>query len=93
VPAKRKKWPVILGVLFIVAFVAAMLFTTRGNARFRCQVCMTFDGRTICRSGAATSRDEAVRIAADNACTDLTSGMTPFVQCRSQPPSRVTWKQ
>ena len=90
--AKRKKWPVIFGVAFIIAFLAMLLFTTRGNARYRCEVCMTFEGRTICRNGAATSRDEAVRIAADGACTDLTSGMTAFVQCRSQSPARITWK-
>jgi hypothetical protein len=89
----NRKWPVILGVVFIAAFLAVMLLTTRGNARYHCEVCMSFSGQTVCRNGAAAAREEALRIATDNACTDLTSGMTAFVQCQSQKPARVTWKQ
>ena len=30
-----------------------MLISTRGNAKFRCEVCVTFEGRTVCKNGAA----------------------------------------
>ena len=88
----RKKWPVIAGIAFIVIFIAAMIYTSGGNGKFRCEVCMTFDGRTVCRNGAATTQTEAQRIATEGACSDLTSGMNNLEQCRNSPP-KVTWKQ
>ena len=87
-----KKWPVIAGIAFLVLFVAAMIYTSRGNAKFRCEVCMTFEGRTVCRNGAATTQTEAQRIATEAACSDLTSGMNNLEQCRTSVP-KVTWKQ
>jgi hypothetical protein len=88
----RRKWPVIAGIVFIALFIAAMLITTRGNARFRCEVCVTFDGRTVCRNGAAATQAGAERIAGDTACTDLSSGMTSLMQCQNNAPRKVTWK-
>lgn len=91
-PARRKVNPVVLGIIFIVGFIAAMLLLTPRGARFTCQVCMTFQGRTVCRNGGGETREAAQRVASDTACTDLTSGMTPLLQCQSSPPTSVTWK-
>jgi hypothetical protein len=87
----KRKWPVILGIVFIVGFIAAMAITSTGNAKFRVEVCKTFDGRTVCRSAAATTQDEAVRTATTSACSDLTSGMNNLEQCRNSEP-KITWK-
>jgi len=92
VASSRKKWPVIAGIAFLVIFIAAMIYTSGGNAKFRCEVCMTFDGRTVCRNGAAVTQMEAQRIATEAACSDLTSGMNNLEQCRNSAP-KVTWKQ
>jgi hypothetical protein len=89
----RKKWPVIAGFGFIVAFIAWMALSTLGNAQYHCEVCVTFEGRTVCRNGAATTREQAERIATDGACTDLTSGMTSLMQCQNGADRKVTWKQ
>jgi hypothetical protein len=90
--AKSKtKWPVILGAIFILGFIAAMVITSGGNDKFRCEVCKTFDGRTVCRNGAATTQMEAQRIATEEACSDLTSGMNNLEQCRNSD-AKVTWK-
>jgi hypothetical protein len=88
----KRKWPVIAGIVFIVGFVAIMLMTTRGNAKFRCEVCITFEGRTVCRNGAAPTQAGAERIASDTACTDLSNGMTSLMQCQSGGVRKVTWK-
>ena len=88
---KKKKWPVIAGIAFIVIFIAAMVYTTTGNDQFRCQVCKTFDGRTYCSNGAAATKIEAERIATEAACTNLTAGMNNLEQCRNSP-AQVTWK-
>jgi hypothetical protein len=89
----KRKWPVIAGVAFILLFIAAMVYTTGGNNTFRCEVCVTFEGRTVCRNGAAPTKEGAERIASDTACTDLSSGMTSLMQCQNNAPRKVTWKQ
>ena len=90
---KKTKWPVIAGVVFIVAFIAAMVFSSTGNDQYRAEVCVTFEGRTVCRNSAATTKLEAERIGASTACTDLTAGMTALMQCEQNSPRQVTWKQ
>ena len=75
----KTKWPVIAGIVFIVGFIAAMAYSTFGNNGFRCEVCMTYNGRTICRNGAGAN------------CTDLSHGMTELVQCQNSQ-AKVTWK-
>ena len=88
----KRKWPVIAGVAFIAIFIAALIFTSGGNAKFRCEVCIAFDGRTVCRNGAATTQTEAQRIATEETCSDLTSGMNNLEHCRNTE-AKVTWKQ
>ena len=90
---KGMKWPVIAGIGFMAAFLAWMAWSTLGNAQYRCQVSVTFGGRTITRNGAATTREQAERIAVDGACTDLSSGMTRLLQCQNSAERIVNCKQ
>jgi len=91
-PKSKTKWPVIAGIAFIAIFIAAMAYSTLGNAVYHCQVCVTFQGRTVCRDGAAATKEQAERVGSDLACADLTSGMTSLMQCGNTP-RQVTWKQ
>jgi hypothetical protein len=93
VTKSKRKWPVIAGIAFIAMFIAAMAYSTFGNAQYHCEVCITFNDRTICRNGAATTREQAERMATDSACTDLGSGMTQLMQCQNNAPRKITWKQ
>ncbi len=88
----RKKLPVIAGIVFIVAFIAVMAWSTFGNAQVHCEICITYNGQTICRAGAATTREQAERAATDSACTDLSHGMTELMQCQNNAPRKITWK-
>lgn len=91
--AKSKtKWPVIAAVVFVVAVLAAITFSTMGNAQVHCEVCVTFNGRTQCGNSASTSRDQAERAATDLACNGLTAGMTELMQCQSSPTRKVTFR-
>ena len=90
-PKSKTKWPVVAGIAFIAIFIAAMAWSTLGNAQYRCQVCVTFGGQTVCSDGAASSKELAERVAGDTACANLTSGMTNLLQCGNSP-RRVTWK-
>jgi hypothetical protein len=88
---KKMKWPVIAGVVFVLGFIAAMVISTSGTAKFHCEVCMNFNGGTVCRNGAAATREEAQRIATDLACSDLGAG--GFSNCKNVQPTSVKWKQ
>ncbi|HEY3826262.1 MAG TPA: hypothetical protein VGL82_16970 [Bryobacteraceae bacterium] len=88
----KKKWPVILGAAFIVIVIALVAYTSAGNTKEHCEVCVTFNGRTNCGSSAATTREQAERAATDLACNGLTSGMTELMQCQNSPTRRITFK-
>jgi len=89
-PQKKKKWPIIAGAIFILGFIVAMALTTSTTAQYHCEVCMNFNGRTVCRNGAASTQREAQRIATDLACSDLGAG--GFSQCPNLEPASVKWK-
>ena len=79
---RKRKLPVILGHCFHRGDLWPLWrWSTFGNAKFKVEVCEGFNGRSICRNGAATTREEAQRIATVAACTDITSGMTQLMQC------------
>lgn len=91
--AKSKtKWPVIAGIAFIAIFIAAMAYSTFGNASIKCEVCVTYHGRTNCGTSAAATREQAERTALDLACDRLGNGMTELGQCRDSPTQTLTCK-
>ena len=86
----KRKWPVIAGAIFIAGFIVAMIFSTSTEAKFHCEVCMAFNGGTVCRNGAASTKQEAQRIATESACSDLGAG--GFSNCRNLVPVSLKWK-
>jgi hypothetical protein len=89
----KKKWPVIAGIAFMLIFLGAMAWSTLGNARYKVQVCITYNGQSLCRDGAATTKTEAERVATDGICSDLGHGMTEIMQCQQNAPRQITPKQ
>lgn len=63
---------------------------TRGQ-RYRVEVCMSFGGRDNCRTVAARSESGAIRSGMQNACGDLTSGVTEVMKCEGSEPKSVRW--
>jgi len=62
-----------------------------GTNKFRCEVCITFNGRTACRTAGASTEAQAVRTATENACAQIASGVTDSMACESTPPQSVIW--
>jgi hypothetical protein len=85
------KKPVLLGILFTLAVLATLIYTTLGNAKFRCEVCITYKGEKMCRIAAASTKEQALRAATDNACADISHSMTDAVNCPNTPPDSVKW--
>lgn len=80
----------ILPIVFL-GFVVYLVYSTLHINRFTCEVCVEFDGRTACRTASGATREDAQRVAQDNACAQLTSGMSNTRICGARPPLSVTW--
>jgi hypothetical protein len=82
---------VILGVLFTVAILGLVLYSTMGNAKYRCEVCVTYQGRQACRTASAATKEQAERTARENACAQIASGVTDSIACDNSTPISVIW--
>lgn len=87
------KKSVLLTILFVVAILGAILYTSLGgsNSKYRVEVCIEFQGKTECRTARAATRMEALRTATDNACTLMASGQSEFERCRNTRPTSEKW--
>ncbi len=83
------KKPVLLGVLLLVAVLGLVVWSSMGLREHRVEVCMTFEGGTVCRIAQGASREAAQRQATDNACAMLTSGVTGSIACAQTRPDSI----
>ena len=83
--------PVIVGILFVVGVLGVLLYSTMNLAKFRVEVCVTFNGRSDCRIAAAVTKEHALRTATSNACGLLASGVTDSLACEHTVPTSVRW--
>jgi len=81
----------LISVLFLLAFVGLVVYSTLDLNKVSCEVCMTFNGRTNCAKASGTSAEEAQRTATDTACAPISGGMTESISCSNTPPDSVTW--
>jgi hypothetical protein len=77
--------------VFIVAFLAGMLYSTLHGPHYRVEVCMAYQGQSACKTVNAKSEQSALRSASENACADISSGVTDTVKCESSEPKSVRW--
>lgn len=82
---------VILAIAFAIAVLIVVIYTTIGTARFRCEVCVSFRGRSACRTASAPTEEDALRTATENACAQIASGVTDSMACENTPPASVKW--
>ena len=83
--------PVIVGIVFVLGVLAVLLYSTMNLAKFRVEVCVTFNGRSDCRIAAADTEEHALRTATSNACGLLASGVTDSLACEHTVPTSVRW--
>jgi len=84
-------WKILVAVGF-VALIGLIVYSSIGLARVNCEVCVEFHGRTSCQTAAGASQEEAVKTAADVACSDLASGRTEGIACQNTPVKSVSCK-
>jgi hypothetical protein len=80
-------------ILFLVIFGALLVWSTFQGPRYRVQVCMAYNGRSVCKTVSGKSEEAALRGGMDNACADLVSGVTDTIACGQTQPQSVKWLQ
>ncbi|HEY7337578.1 MAG TPA: hypothetical protein VH639_21985 [Bryobacteraceae bacterium] len=83
------KKPVLVGVIFALIVLAYVVYSSMNLAGHRVEVCITYNGRSSCRTAAGATEEFARRTATTNACADLASGVTDSIACENTPPTSV----
>ena len=83
------KKPVLMGVVFGLLVLAYIVYSSMNLAGHKVEVCITFNGRTNCRTASGASEEYARRTATTNACADIASGVTDSIACENTPPNSV----
>jgi hypothetical protein len=79
----------VIAILFSLAVLGVLIYSSMNLQQFSCEVCITYQGRNNCSTAAGTSAEEATRTATDVACAPISSGMTESIQCSNTPPNSV----
>ena len=84
---KKHTWRNALVTLGVLAPVFGyVIWSSFQVSEFECQVCMTFEGRDVCRTVTGQTEVEGLRTGIDNACALLASGVTDSLRCQRTPP-------
>ena len=79
-----------IAIVFVVLVLGTVALSTFKSQPYRCRVCITFNGRSDCRNGAAQTREEAQRTATYHLRATGRRGHRPN-QCENTPPTSVEW--
>lgn len=86
---KLKTGLAIAAVLLI--FVGLMVYASMGMSSYRVEVCMEYQGHSACRTASGAEKERALRAASDNACAQISSGMTDSMACGRSVPVSIKW--
>ena len=77
-------------VVLALAVLALVVSSLVGVTEYTCEVCVTYKGRTECRTGQGRTKRDAIDKAQTAACAVMTNGMDEVVNCGNTPPSSVS---
>jgi hypothetical protein len=75
--------------VLVIGAVAVSSFRTQA---YHVRICITFNGRTDCRTASAQTKEEAQRAATVAACAQIASGVTDSMQCENTRPDSIDWQ-
>jgi len=88
-PKRRRHTSTIAAAAVLVPVIAFIIYSSLDIAQFECTVCMPFDGQEVCRTVTGKTKEEGIRTGVNNACAQLTSGMTNSMRCERTQPSKA----
>ena len=84
------KKPVILGILFVALVLGVIVYSSMNLTGHRIEVCVSYNGRSACRTASGSTEEFALRTATANACAQIASGVTDTIGCEHVAPDKVT---
>jgi hypothetical protein len=85
-----KRKPVLLGIVFVLAVLAVLIYSSMNLASHRVEVCITYHGQQACRIASGSTEEFARRTAITNTCAQIASGVTDSLQCENTPADKYT---
>ena len=83
---KSTSW-LALAVLLVLG--ALIVYSSLGQGGIRCEVCLEFRGRDVCRAVDGTTEHDTRMAATTNACAFVASGVTESMACERTPPRKA----
>lgn len=80
----------VVTLIFGLAVLALVYFSLQGVNEYTCEVCVTYNGQTQCRTGQGRTKEDAVTKAQDAACSVMASGMDQRIACGNVEPTSVS---
>ena len=80
-------------LVFLVLFIGVVVYLSMTIADHECHICLTYHGRTECRTAASGTEKTALQSATTSACGTLAGGMSETIECENTPPDSVTCRQ
>ena len=66
-----------------------MVYYSLGLSNHRVEVCIEFKGVQNCKIARASTEQDAIRRAVDNACGEIASGVTDSMACARSEPIKI----
>ena len=82
--------PVLAGIIFVLIVLGVIIYSSMNLAKVRMEVCVQFNGKTVCKTASAATEEFALQAAVTNACAGIAFGVTETVACEHAPPVKVT---
>ncbi len=83
------KRPVLVGILIVAAILGIIVYSSMGLSNNRVEVCIEFKGVQNCKIARASTQEDAIRRAVDNACGEIASGVTDSMACARSEPIKI----
>ncbi|MGH9488317.1 MAG: hypothetical protein ACRD04_12105 [Terriglobales bacterium] len=81
-----------IALMVLVAVVLVyVVWSSTHTARHSVRVCVTYQGLSACRTAEGRTVQQAQRAAHDNACSQITSGVTGTLGCQDTPATQVSY--
>jgi len=71
---------------FLLSIAGIVVYLSFQVSDFECEVCMEFHGGDVCRTVTGKTEEEGIRTGIDNACAQLSSGVTETMKCQRTVP-------
>lgn len=75
--------------VFLLLFIGYVVYRSFRIPTVECEICLTFNGETVCRTASSGTRETAVESAVTSACGTLAAGMTESIRCQNTQPDSV----